>query len=159
MSEDLRKRARELSETMQCCCDLDKWEPERNTGHSLVCRIHKAVMAEEVNKLFSTVLHTTENLVEKMGGPFVINGDNSVSSLNPLVSSTAYRLVAIDDDRGTSYHMAYVDFDRNHRPIAFRKRKAPVYTHPDIARESLRAMYEATSHPPISSQGLEDQTP
>ena len=31
----------ELSKTMQCNCDLDKWEPERSTGHSWVCRIHK----------------------------------------------------------------------------------------------------------------------
>ena len=29
---------------MSCNCDLDKWEPERNTGHSWVCRIHKAVI-------------------------------------------------------------------------------------------------------------------
>ncbi len=33
--------ARELETTMRCCCDLDNWEPERSTGHSHVCRIHK----------------------------------------------------------------------------------------------------------------------
>ena len=27
---------------MRCNCDLDNWEPERSTGHSCVCRIHKA---------------------------------------------------------------------------------------------------------------------
>jgi hypothetical protein len=27
--------------TMRCNCDLDRWEPERDTWHSWVCRIHK----------------------------------------------------------------------------------------------------------------------
>ena len=27
---------------MRCNCDLDTWEPERSSGHSWVCRIHKA---------------------------------------------------------------------------------------------------------------------
>ena len=35
---------KELEETMQCNCDLDNWEPERTTGHSWVCQIHKATM-------------------------------------------------------------------------------------------------------------------
>ena len=35
----------ELEKTMQCNCDLDNWEPERDTGHSWVCRIHKAAKA------------------------------------------------------------------------------------------------------------------
>lgn len=30
---------------MPCNCDLDNWEPERSTGHSWVCRIHKAAIA------------------------------------------------------------------------------------------------------------------
>ncbi|MBK9497153.1 MAG: hypothetical protein IPO08_22090 [Xanthomonadales bacterium] len=29
---------------MGCNCDLDNWEPERSTGHSHVCRIHKAAV-------------------------------------------------------------------------------------------------------------------
>ena len=29
---------------MQCNCDLDNWEPEALTGHSWVCRIHKAAI-------------------------------------------------------------------------------------------------------------------
>jgi hypothetical protein len=33
---------KELERTMRCNCDLDNWEPERDTGHSWVCRIHKA---------------------------------------------------------------------------------------------------------------------
>ena len=28
-------------ETMQCNCDLDRWQPEQNTGHSWVCDIHR----------------------------------------------------------------------------------------------------------------------
>ena len=40
---ELRDIARELKNGgMQCNCDLDNWEPERTTGHSHVCRIHKA---------------------------------------------------------------------------------------------------------------------
>ena len=27
--------------TLQCNCDLDNWQPEKITGHSWVCRIHK----------------------------------------------------------------------------------------------------------------------
>jgi hypothetical protein len=38
--------AKRLKATMQCNCDLDNWEPERSTGHSHVCRIHKAAWAE-----------------------------------------------------------------------------------------------------------------
>ena len=30
---------------MDCNCDLDNWEPERDTGHSWVCRIHKKAKA------------------------------------------------------------------------------------------------------------------
>lgn len=26
---------------MQCVCDLDRWEPEQDTGHSHVCPIHR----------------------------------------------------------------------------------------------------------------------
>lgn len=33
--------------TMQCCCDLDNWEPEPLYGHSWVCRIYKAARATE----------------------------------------------------------------------------------------------------------------
>lgn len=35
---------------MQCNCDLDNWEPERTTGHSWVCRIHKAATAESYGR-------------------------------------------------------------------------------------------------------------
>ena len=37
----LREIAVSLEKTMQCNCDLDNWEPEKNTGHSHVCRIHR----------------------------------------------------------------------------------------------------------------------
>lgn len=47
----LRKAVREIKKATQCNCDLDRWEPERDTGHSWVCRIHKLakrrVRAEE----------------------------------------------------------------------------------------------------------------
>ena len=41
----LKQKASELEETMRCNCDLDNWQPEHSTGHSLVCRIHKAAKA------------------------------------------------------------------------------------------------------------------
>lgn len=40
----LLEAVKELEKTMQCNCDLDNWEPELSTGHSCVCRIHKAAM-------------------------------------------------------------------------------------------------------------------
>ena len=48
MSEEnnLTLKVKELEKTMQCNCDLDNWEPERSTGHSWVCRIHKKAMQE-----------------------------------------------------------------------------------------------------------------
>ena len=42
MTKDIQEIVKELKKTMQCNCDLDNWEPERDTGHSWVCRIHKA---------------------------------------------------------------------------------------------------------------------
>lgn len=29
---------------MRCNCDLDNWQPEATTGHSHVCRIHRAAL-------------------------------------------------------------------------------------------------------------------
>ena len=38
----LREIASKLkADGMRCNCDLDNWEPEKSTGHSCVCRIHK----------------------------------------------------------------------------------------------------------------------
>lgn len=42
--QNLREKASELAKTMRCNCDLDKWEPDRRTGHSWVCRIHRAAI-------------------------------------------------------------------------------------------------------------------
>lgn len=37
----LREIVLEISSSgVQCNCDLDRYEPERSTGHSFVCRIH-----------------------------------------------------------------------------------------------------------------------
>lgn len=42
---DLREIAKAIEGEGVCCnCDLDNWEPERTTGHSHVCRIHKRAM-------------------------------------------------------------------------------------------------------------------
>lgn len=43
--KSLREIAQELAKTMQCNCDLDRWQPEPSTGHSHVCRIHKGTLA------------------------------------------------------------------------------------------------------------------
>jgi len=39
-----------LKKDLQCNCDLDNWEPERETGHSWVCRIHKAAMRKKADE-------------------------------------------------------------------------------------------------------------
>ena len=44
MEKTIKEIVKELEKTMQCNCDLDRWEPERKTGHSWVCRIHEAAM-------------------------------------------------------------------------------------------------------------------
>lgn len=44
--DNAREIAKELSKKMQCNCDLDNWEPTLRTGHSHVCRIHKAAVAK-----------------------------------------------------------------------------------------------------------------
>lgn len=43
--EELRAKAKELSNQFSCTCDLDNWEPEKDTGHTFVCRIHSEVRA------------------------------------------------------------------------------------------------------------------
>ena len=47
----LKELAKEIEPTMQCNCDLDRWQPEPSTGHSWVCRIHKAATARYVKEL------------------------------------------------------------------------------------------------------------
>jgi hypothetical protein len=44
-AEALKAAVEEAKSRMQCNCDLDNWQPERSTGHSCVCRVHKAAMA------------------------------------------------------------------------------------------------------------------
>ena len=41
MSDRQKEIAKEVAKNNQCNCDLDNWQPERSTGHSWVCRIHK----------------------------------------------------------------------------------------------------------------------
>lgn len=45
---ELREIAKKIEGSMQCNCDLDRWEPEKPpaySGHSWVCRIHKKALA------------------------------------------------------------------------------------------------------------------
>jgi hypothetical protein len=44
--KELMDIVKEKEKTMQCCCDLDRWEPEKDTGHSWVCPVHKAAIEE-----------------------------------------------------------------------------------------------------------------
>ena len=45
-NKSLKEIANEIKAQGVCCnCDLDNWEPERDTGHSCVCRIHKQAKA------------------------------------------------------------------------------------------------------------------
>lgn len=37
-----REIAATFAKTMRCNCDLDNWQPTVQTGHTWVCRIHKA---------------------------------------------------------------------------------------------------------------------
>lgn len=43
-TDRLHDIVQEIKPSMQCNCDLDAWEPERSTGHSHVCRIHKRAL-------------------------------------------------------------------------------------------------------------------
>ena len=36
----------EMKKRLKCNCDFDNWQPEESTGHSWVCRIHKAAVAK-----------------------------------------------------------------------------------------------------------------
>lgn len=38
----LMEYVKHFESKMGCNCDLDNWQPENSTGHSWVCRIHKA---------------------------------------------------------------------------------------------------------------------
>jgi len=57
----LRELAEKLKQNgMRCNCNFDAWEPEKSTGHSCVCRIHKTAITikyrpndiKDVSKLF-----------------------------------------------------------------------------------------------------------
>ena len=43
--ESIQRIVKEKESQLRCNCDLDKWQPEP-TGHSWVCRIHKAAIEE-----------------------------------------------------------------------------------------------------------------
>lgn len=38
--EELKEIVKKLEDELHCDCDFDRWEPELDTGHSCVCRIH-----------------------------------------------------------------------------------------------------------------------
>lgn len=47
----LKKIVAELEATMRCTCDLSNWQPERTTGHSWVCNVHKAALERMCEKM------------------------------------------------------------------------------------------------------------
>lgn len=42
VTPEIKEIVKELEAKMGCNCDLDRWEPEHDTKHSWVCRIHIA---------------------------------------------------------------------------------------------------------------------
>jgi len=55
MNEEIEAKAikqlvEKFESEMQCNCDLNNWEPTKQTGHSHVCRIHKAAIAKAQSK-------------------------------------------------------------------------------------------------------------
>ena len=46
LTEAVRAEVKELEKIMQCTCDLDSWEPERETGHTWVCQIHRTAKGQ-----------------------------------------------------------------------------------------------------------------
>lgn len=71
MSEKLRAHVKHLAKSMRCNCNLDKWEPERSTGHSFACRIHKATMAAQRG---GTLMTTAAD--RPVPGPAIHGGDD-----------------------------------------------------------------------------------
>lgn len=51
MSEkaNLKEIVASLEKELGCNCDLDNWEPERDIGHSHVCRIHQRAKTRYYN--------------------------------------------------------------------------------------------------------------
>ena len=47
------------AEGIQCCCNLDNWQPEKDTGHSWVCRIHKMARKRAVAEIDQRFTHQT----------------------------------------------------------------------------------------------------
>ena len=41
--ETIDEAVERLRKELRCNCDLDSWVPQPDTGHSVVCRIDKAV--------------------------------------------------------------------------------------------------------------------
>ena len=37
----MKEIVKKIETELHCNCDLDNWQPENDTGHSCVCRIHK----------------------------------------------------------------------------------------------------------------------
>ncbi len=52
---DLRECVKHFEKKYRCNCDLDNWQPEIDTGHSWVCRIHK--YAKEMYRNQPTTSH------------------------------------------------------------------------------------------------------
>jgi len=36
----------EAEGNIQCNCDLDQWQPEKSSGHTWTCRIHKLAVGK-----------------------------------------------------------------------------------------------------------------
>jgi hypothetical protein len=45
----LREKAKFIALHIPCDCDLDSWEPDKRTGHSWRCRIHRLALGYGIN--------------------------------------------------------------------------------------------------------------
>ena len=80
---------------MQCNCDLDNWEPDPRTGHSPVCRIHKAAMRGEPLKWRCHLPNLFDEIINGHPSPGPLIG--SVNITKQILVELAERAAEIDD--------------------------------------------------------------
>jgi hypothetical protein len=137
---------------MACNCDLDKWQPEQDTGHSHVCRIHKltkkikhntldmgAVTKEEIAVL--TDCEVTENgimakAITKGAGDVKVE-ELPVPNEPPEMGHCSCDMIPVKPDM---FIVFYADYYELMRPVPVRC-KTPGYPNED---EKGRKMYSNT---------------
>lgn len=62
----LKEYIKILEKKYKCNCDLDNWEPEKSTDHSIVCRIHRMAIDPINQKIFNVTKGRLCNMKEKI---------------------------------------------------------------------------------------------